>query len=721
MRELSAKNEDSSDAIYARLAVAAPDHAANEFMYMPGGVHNIDCFLNGKTRVSAQVEVNRDSATALEQQRKALQAKSAHRPYFDFNHEDGAASFWPEAFLWKDSPTPGIYARGEWSSAGREAIEGKTFRTFSGVFHVDDQKAKPARIVCNPNARLNMGGVVNAPAFKSNLPFWAKEAAAPETETSETDTTTMKKTVAELQAKLQELETEITGLKTKAGTDTNSAAELRAKQSEADLTRERIEHAKTSEKNATLETELKARNSRLADTTIAAAVKRGAIAPQNKELQAKWKTLIETNPENASLVDEMEGNAVVGQEQITTGQRIQAKEGPARTVKAYSELMSKNAKMRHTMATAELKRQLGDQAAQIYKAEMSGKNFELYAGAIQQTVHEMSAADPTDANVGILSGTLVAQRTLELFKFELPMLKSMATDFSEMPANLNQVIDTRIVVIPPVMAYDPTVNVTTGLPNGWSIVGTPPKTTDVTVKMDELIGIPIRFTLDVLSSTVRRLFDEQAPAAAYALAKYFIEKAYKLMTPANYNAYAVVNGALVPVAYATFAKAQQDFGRNALNDVKAILNKNEVLKTNRMAFLNADYFNQLGKDPTIVTFYAGQREPEIVTDGELPKLSGFKPWEAPDLTNVNATANLVGFAMQRSAIVLATRLPQDLNQVLPGASNGSVVTLSDPDTGLVMQLVQHVNQSSGFAEWRIQAILGAAVGDKRGGICITSQ
>ena len=155
-------------------AFDAPLTASGEMMFMPAGSHTITPSQGGKA-VKVTVLVTPAGAQELEAQRQALEAKGK-RPYFDFNHEDGPASFWPTAFYWKDGPAPGIYCRGEWSESGRTAVEGKEYRQFSPVFHVDNVRANPAKIAAREHASPNMGGLVNAPAFSNILPFWAKNA-----------------------------------------------------------------------------------------------------------------------------------------------------------------------------------------------------------------------------------------------------------------------------------------------------------------------------------------------------------------------------------------------------------------------------------------------------------------------------------------------------------------------------------------------------------------
>ena len=138
-------------------------------MWMPGGIQEITPFQGG-TGVPIQVMVDAQGAVEIERQRQLLAAKGED-PYFDFEHEDNGASFWAKQFFWSETPKPGIYARGEWTEDGNNGVAGKKWKKFSPVFHVDNKRARPARIVCKPDAHPNMGGLVNFAAFKQILPL----------------------------------------------------------------------------------------------------------------------------------------------------------------------------------------------------------------------------------------------------------------------------------------------------------------------------------------------------------------------------------------------------------------------------------------------------------------------------------------------------------------------------------------------------------------------
>ena len=168
MEGMEAKN----GAIECRAAVSMTRIGDNEILFLPAGLHSIKP-ISGGIGKPIKVLVDSNAAAEVERQRAEITARTGKKVYFDFNHEDGPASFWPQFFVWR--ATDGVIAKGEWTASGRRAKEGKDFRAFSPVFHVDDKHKNPSRVVCCEGARPNMGGLVNDPAF-NNLPLWAKNA-----------------------------------------------------------------------------------------------------------------------------------------------------------------------------------------------------------------------------------------------------------------------------------------------------------------------------------------------------------------------------------------------------------------------------------------------------------------------------------------------------------------------------------------------------------------
>jgi hypothetical protein len=151
-----------------------------QILYMPAGLHRITPSQGGKA-VTVVVEINEVSAERMEQQRRAL-AASGGKPFFSVQHNTQIAAFWPTKFFWATRRAPdgkmvqGVWADGEWSQAGREAVEGKNFRSFSPTFFVDkisNDEDSPAQVVCNPDAPLNIGALENDPAFGGAMsPLW---------------------------------------------------------------------------------------------------------------------------------------------------------------------------------------------------------------------------------------------------------------------------------------------------------------------------------------------------------------------------------------------------------------------------------------------------------------------------------------------------------------------------------------------------------------------
>ena len=93
------------------------------------------------------------------------------------------------------------------------------------------------------------------------------------------------------------------------------------------------------------------------------------------------------------------------------------------------------------------------------------KRAALYAKELKPRLAEGDDLPLKGATVtsGTLAGTLVTQRTLELLKYKFPVLSSIATDMSDQPAVLNQVMNTRIVGIPSAVAYE-----SGGSGTGWA-------------------------------------------------------------------------------------------------------------------------------------------------------------------------------------------------------------------------------------------------------------
>jgi hypothetical protein len=379
----------------------------------------------------------------------------------------------------------------------------------------------------------------------------------------------------------------------------------------------------------------------------------------------------------------------------------------------------------------------------------------------------------------LLSGSLVIQKSLTALQYEYPVFKQITTDFSAEPGMYNQTETTRIELKPAVQSYDPTLG-SDGRPNGWTTVS-PAQSVDVSVTLDSYYGVPIVFGIGTLAATVRDLFSEKAPLALAALGDTFVGKLTTLMTAANFNAYkgitdagagttsgsktvtvtasnicypgqaisgtgipansyvatvvdsttititqkatatgtitATFGGSKVPTLYASYAKALADFNSACLGDLKAAFSTNEVPTSGRFALLNSTYYGKLSQDP-IFNMFAAMKSPDMLTEGRLPRVQGFDCTDAPWFPTASYG---VGFAGHKAALVMKARLPQQLAQSFSASAPGSISTITDPATGLSVSLVQFWDLRSNSYEWRPEVMCGAAVGDRRCGLLMTSQ
>lgn len=635
--------------------------AAGELMFFPAGTWTVTP-LGAPDGKPITVRIDRDTAATMERQREEIESRG-RRAYFDFNHEDGEASFWPARFVWKDEPAPGVYAEGEWSASGKAAVEGKMWRQFSPVFRLDDDDADPATVVWEEGASPNMGGLVNAPAFAAIAPLFAKAGAARE-------------------------------------------------------------------------------------------------AARTQAFQTDHQT--ETKPQTPNEMSLKRPNI-----QITA-------ESPADLLREYTAIVAKNAALPLNTNTAPIKAQLAREAASLF-ADIDD-NARLAGMTLPEAIR---AADATDAQVGLLSGTLALQKALDLLQYEYPLLSAISQDFAAEPGLYGQTETTHIVLKPAVQTYNPAAD-SAGRPLGWDTVSKA-QMVPVSITLDEHVGVPVVFGAQTLAKTVRNLFAEVAPMALYALGQYAVNKLTALMTAANFNAYSdssvgtgattsgsttvtcattagfypglqiagtgiptptyvasvtnsttavltqaatatgsgltfTLGGGRIPTEYATYVKARADFNMESLGEIKGAFDMNEVPMQGRFALLNGSYHSRLAADPSFNQFFAATRKPEVITEGVLPRLQGFAPIEAPWFPSSN---NRVGFAGHRAALMLKSRLPNELTSAIRGGVPGSVTTVTAP-SGFSCLLVEYVSLQNSYAEWRPEVMLGAAVGDRRAGLVITS-
>jgi hypothetical protein len=617
------------------LTLADASAAPGEIMVFPAGKHTINATRAGKP-VTKTIMVGPDTAAAMQAALAAHIEAAEQKPYFDFDHDDTKASAWPTSYRWEPGTAgkpAGVYAQVEWSASGAAAVLGKDYRSFSPAFHIDE--ASPARVVGAP---LNMGGLVNSPAFRRQAPIWAKgadelSAATPDQENQDI--------IIMNEDEKKKAEAAAAALESQA---------LQAKENNALKTKVEALEAKAT----ALEAKEKERIKLDAKAAVDTAVARGALAPKDEALQAKWRGLIESDPKHLELLNTLPGRDLT-QQVTSSGGHIQAKAGVVEVLKGYQS--EKDAQKRGAIFAKDL-------------APHFTAGFQL--GPIL-------AAN----SLGTLAGELVVQRSLSFLRTNYPFLFAITTDFSGENAAFDQTVKTRLKGALTANAFVA----------GTGYGSNNASTTDVPITINRHFGVPVTFNVNELASTRRDLFGEQAEAMHSALADEMVDDLLALITPANFPNSTV--------------STLNNFARTTMTTVAKELSIRKVPSMGRMALLNPDFFAKLQNDTTIVQL-AAFRQPELITEYQLPKVSGLQPYESISLPSTN---DLAGFACTPEALAIATRLPNDYAQALPGASNGVVTSIFNEPTGITVQLVQFVDHVKAEATARVALMWGVAKGN----------
>ncbi|MCX8090599.1 MAG: hypothetical protein N3I86_06625 [Verrucomicrobiae bacterium] len=618
-------------------ALAADGTAPEWIMWMPGGEHTITGTRGGR-RVTLRVRIGPEDAARVQ---ASLQEhlRGRQRPYFDFDHDGKAASAWPLEFAWHDMPEPGIWARVEWSDAGRAAVVGKTYRAFSPKWFPTD--TDPAGVAGAP---LNMGGLVNDPAFEQIAPLWGKapnhqqSTVNPQPSTGMTNNTEL----AALQARIAELETAKADLEAKLANDETKAALEAAKQEQEQL---RAELSR-------LKDDLEARKRRDAEACVASAVARGAIAPKDEATQKKWRDLILSDPANAELLAKLPGKPAVSAGRITPSAIRVLKTDVADALRGY--------------VTAANPRERGE----VYQ-----KEFKPLLDKGERIPFERAPVEAANV-LGTLAGNIIAQRTLDLIVSRRPMLLNVTTDFSDQQAVKGQTIYTRTVGIPSVADFGSAASDTA--------------MTDYSVALDQHKQVYYAFGAAEYLATNRNLVEEVAPALAASIGNALVDAVAALITPAFTSAI-------------TGPAANKDF--SALTSAAKTLNTNGAPDFARSMWVNADFAEALSNDELIMEYLDGNNRTAY---GHWLNIKGFdNVWEYPALPT---TSNLIGFAFQRSALILAARVADNPERLVGAGYPGTLQVVTDPISGLSVLTDRWIEQGTRKVNTRIDVLYGCARG-----------
>ena len=666
------------DPVILSIQAAAADPLPDSFVWMPAGKHAITAGTMDGDGFQGEITCDEQSYRSVAASFQKIIA-GGQRVWLDLNHDDAAAAAWIKSFSW--DPAKGIIAHVEWTSRGESALRGKEYYSFSPAFAADGKTGRVVGLMRGHAA----GGLVNAPAFGSAMPSLIAarlgsvqvNKTAPGGKPENTDT--MNK---EILIKL------LAALKVTAPADASEDVLIALV-------------AKNLPDTAGLSSEIAA----LKASLDAATAQNLAQVQAKQATDAKIAALEQKQTELLATLAGVQARVEVTQADPVDVLAAYAAKDPAQIP----------ASDKFAIQRAELALERGvifarDIAPRIRK---DGKDKFSQRGGLMDVV---SLAEKRSADIiriaaknvngpirilaanslGTLSGSLIAQQSLSLLKAELPALSSFTTDFSNAAAKLNQTIITRTRAIPTVSSYVPAT--------GYAAVAA--TDTDVPVTINQHRYVQFDYNANELASTGRDLFGEQAEGAVYALGKDVVDALMALFTTANYAL-----GAQKTVV------TSANWNRVAFLNARAALVLRHVYPRGGFALQNATYFAALSQDPSIVSLAVFQK-PEVITEGQLPAISGITPIEYADFP-ANGI-NLAAVVGTREAAVVATRLPYDYVDAQVGSNYGAVSQITDPNTGLSVMLTQYVNHDAGVSRYRVALMSGTAVGDTTRAQLITS-
>jgi hypothetical protein len=176
----------------------------SDIQLFPPGTHKIRARRGDGQPWEGQVTADAAAAEAMQAALSAMLADAAAgtaaAPYIDFSHKDDEAAGHPVSIYWagSDAKTGGIRAKIALTEQGRAKIRGRAYTKFSPTFSVD-AAGRPVL------AGLNLGGLVNRPAFTQIATVTASADAKP--------AMTPDEQIAKLTADLAAAQAEITAQK----------------------------------------------------------------------------------------------------------------------------------------------------------------------------------------------------------------------------------------------------------------------------------------------------------------------------------------------------------------------------------------------------------------------------------------------------------------------------------------------------------------------------
>lgn len=275
--------------------------------------------------------------------------------------------------------------------------------------------------------------------------------------------------------------------------------------------------------------------------------------------------------------------------------------------------------------------------------------------------------------------TVIAQQALDVLQDINIPLGAFTTDFSPEVANEGSAITTRVVTAP--TAGD--------LSGGYAAAVQNTTTTAKTVTLGTFEGAVFGYTDSEWSKSSVNLFDQVIQPGVNAVVNGMIDDALALCTTTNYGA-------------ASFTGAASTFDADDVADLAQVLTTAKVPRNGRSLIVGPTYYAALAKDNAIQASYA-YGGAEAIRENRVPRVHGFDVIEYTDIPS--NSENLVGIACARQGIIIAARTP-----AIPDMFPGMIENVTDPASGLTLQIRKWYSPDDGRHYLSIGAIWGVAVG-----------
>ena len=267
--------------------------------------------------------------------------------------------------------------------------------------------------------------------------------------------------------------------------------------------------------------------------------------------------------------------------------------------------------------------------------------------------------------LGTTNADVIAQEAMKTLVAKLPVIGQIATDLSKEKAKYGE----RVIV------HEVTAAAAADFVPGTGYEPAERAQVDIPVTINKHKHHTYQVTVQEASSSRVDLIKRFAQTAAYSIGAAVVSDLCSLVRAANYSNKTVV----------ALGAGGDGFNRKSAVKVGTALGTRKVPPMDRFMLLNSEYYGSLCMDNSMLTILL-QSGAQAALTGNLPNVHGFNVSEYVDLPSLSE--NLVGFAGYRSAMALATRIPDDPGE---GQSNCRISTVTEESSGLSLQVREWYN------------------------------